>query len=109
MQPYGLPYESSQSVIVKARVFFFHSFFFVCILTQEWWWRKDWTLLTAGSVVNSTISNARDALLSMVHARSFMKTAGRANPSTYSAIDGSLTTGTASPAMGAALAFLALG
>ena len=69
---------------------------------------EDWTLLTAGSVFNSTSSNARDALLSMVHARSFMKTGQKANPSTYSAIDGSLTTGTASPAMGAAFALLAL-
>src|SRR6266545_3969708 len=91
----------------KLVCFFFFLFIIFLACSQELW--KDWTLLTAGSVVNSTISNARDTLLSMVHARSFMKTAGRANPSTYSAIDGSLTTGTASPAMGAALAFLALG
>jgi len=70
---------------------------------------EDWTLLTAGSIVNSTISDARDVLLSTVHARSFMKTGQNANPSTYSAIDGSLINGTASPAMGAAFAFLALG
>lgn len=95
-----------QSKLVCFFSLFFHSPH-PCYILTKWW--KDWTLLTAGSIGNSTISDARDALLSAVHARSFMKTGQNANPSTYSAIDGSLITGTASPAMGAAFAFLALG
>jgi len=68
----------------------------------------DWTLLSVGSVYNSTSSGGRDALISMVHSRSFWDSGWDKNPTSYSTANDTLSGGSASPAMGAVYSFLAL-
>jgi len=68
----------------------------------------DWTLLSASSVFNATSSTGRDALIGMVHSRSSWQSGMTPNPATYSPIDGNVTRGPASPAMGAIYSLLAL-
>ncbi|KAF8518821.1 hypothetical protein BU17DRAFT_66217 [Hysterangium stoloniferum] len=70
--------------------------------------KAHWTLLTAGSIFNITTGGARDALISTVHSRAFMRNKASPNPSMYKADDGTVTAGQASPAVGAAFALLAL-
>jgi len=68
----------------------------------------DWTLLSAGSVYNSTSSGGRDGLINMVHSTSFSRL-GAPNPTVYTVYDtGGSEGGDASPAMGAVYSLLAL-
>jgi hypothetical protein len=98
---FGLPYDSTRP-LAKARMF-----------TLSPFWKDnsttlDWTLLSASSVFNATSSVGRDALISMVHSRSFWQSGTGPNPASYSPVDGKQTAGFASPAMGAVYSFLAL-
>lgn len=69
----------------------------------------DWTLLTAGSVYNTSVSAARDGLINKAEARPYFKNPqNKPNPSTYLAIGGTTITGISSPALGASFALLAL-
>lgn len=69
----------------------------------------DWTLLTAGSVYNTTSGAGRDALINKAAARPFFKNIqNKPNPSTYAADFGTTISGISSPALGASFALLAL-
>ena len=104
---FGLPFDSSRPNVVKARTFL------PIYTSQKSIYTKfaAWTLFTAASVFNTTNSSARDALIGMVHSKSFAKSASvqlDANPSSYLADSGNTSTGVGNPAMGSMFAFLAL-
>lgn len=69
----------------------------------------DWTLLTAGSVYNTSSSAGRDALINKAAARPYFKyILNKPNPSTYAADFGTTISGISSPSLGASFALLAL-
>jgi len=62
-----------------------------------------------GSVYNTTVSSARDALINKAEARPFFKNIlNKPNPSTYAAEQGTTISGISSPALGASFVLLAL-
>jgi len=101
---FGFAYDTAEPLVAKARTFEMPRLIPLINLTSI-----DWTLLTAGSVYNASLSSARDALITMAQARPYFKNpTNRPNPSTYKMDMGTTITGVSSPALGASFALLAL-
>lgn len=101
---FGFAYDTAEPLVAKARMFEIPHLIPLIDLASI-----DWTLLTAGSVYNASVSAARDALISMAQARPYFKNPmNKPNPSTYKMDMGTTITGVSSPALGASFALLAL-
>ena len=62
-----------------------------------------------GSIYNTSVSSARDALINKAEARPFFKNIlNKPNPSTYAADQGTTIGGISSPSLGASFVLLAL-
>lgn len=103
-ESFGLGYDSNDPNTAKARrpIFLWRfTYHRIAII--------DWTLLTAGSVYNASVSSATDTLITKVEARPYFKNPqNKPNPSTYAADQGTTISGLSSPALGASFALLTL-